>query len=260
VDRAEVERCAKRGQVLYDHWLPAIRHSVPIHDAAFDWGEWLQTPSRHFSGKCQRLFNGRGAELNIWNPNEPQILSALFDLPVARKAFSSRPEFDTQSDAIPGFRTEVPPDTPVHTYRLANLQRHGNFQSDGPLHVMLPYITSINARINPRPQGSQEEPIATVVPRKMQGYASISHLIRESIPQHDAQKGENVGFAGGAYRKGAVADGKYIALKTRMAQNLPHMRFREKIRDCNQRYRRLRMEVNYSIHLDSINADDRNGQ
>lgn len=84
--------------------------------------------------------------------------------------------------------------------------------------------------------------------------------MRESTLQHDAQKGENVGFAGGAYRKEAVADSKYVALKTRMVKNLPHMRFREKIRGCNQRYKRLRTEVNYSIHLDSIKPDDRNGQ
>jgi hypothetical protein len=260
VDRAEVDMCAKRGQVLYDHWLPAIRNPVPIHDTTFDWNQWLESPSRHFSGQCQRLFGDCGREINIWKPDQPQILSALYDLPAVRKAFSTRPEFDTRSDSIPGFRMEVPPDTPVRTYRLANLQHHGNFQSDGPLHVMLPYITSINAKINPRPQGSQEEPIATVIPGKMQGYASIAHLMRESTPQHDAQKGENVGFAGGAYRKGAVADGKYAALKTRMAQNLPHMRFREKIRDCSQRYKRLRTEVNYSIRLDSIKPDDRNGQ
>lgn len=148
VDRAEVEICTQRGQVLYDHWLPAIRNPVPIHDTHFDWDQWLQTPSQHFARQCQRLFDRRGREINIWNPDKPQILSALYNLPAVQRAFITHPEFD-MSDSIPGFQMEVPPDTLVHTYWLANLQHHGNFQSDGALHMMLPYITSINARINP---------------------------------------------------------------------------------------------------------------
>ena len=122
--------------------------------------------------------------------------------------------------------------------------------------MMLPHITSINARINPRPQGSQEELIAMVILQKIQRYSSITHLMWESTPQYDTQKGQNISIAGSAYCKEAVTNGKCVVLKIWMVQDLPHMCFHEKIWGCSQQYKRLWTEVNYGIHLDSIKPDD----
>jgi hypothetical protein len=138
----------------------------------------------NFVKNSQRLFNTEGVEINLWLSNWPHILPTLFNLPAIQKEFSSHP-VDDKSTTIPGFCFEIPPNTIVYTDPIANLCKYGNFQSHGPLHVMLQYITFINQKINPRLYGFQEELIAIVTTGKMQGYGKWSNKARKTSKHYD---------------------------------------------------------------------------
>lgn len=226
---------------MYDHWLPDRRRRVTTKV----YKSFLHEPTQFTR---PRLFRRNGQEVEIVEINDPEVLPVFWDLKKIKEEFSGDDFYtDREDSGLDGFSYDRSRTTPCYLYPLCFTGNLGNFQAHGPMHRMRGLIDALNRAFSgPALTGGG-----------MQSYIFLSHDYRYSgFRNQESTKSKLSGFFGGVYRRGAIAEKKYLALKKDLEIDLPHVRFAKTIADIQPKSKCQRVETTWHVSLDELNEED----
>jgi hypothetical protein len=228
---------------MYDHWLPDRRRRITTNT----YKSFLNNINQFTR---PRLFTKDGEEVEIVNIEDPEVLPVLWNLKRLKEEFVGEDVEMVPEDAEPyGISYDRSKTTKCYVYPLCFTGNFGNFQSHGPMHCMLGHIDAINRSLS--------GPGLTA--GGMQGYLRDAHDYRAGgAKNQESTKTAVTGFIGGVYRRGAVAESKYRALKRDLEVDLPHARFAKTVAETQPKFRCQRVENVWHISLDKLAPEDQN--
>jgi hypothetical protein len=157
-------------------------------------------------------------------------------------------------------------DIPVyHVYPQAGLRTAGHFQAHGLMGACRDLVKKLNCKLSRSNDNQMDEnqdfirkPIVQGI--SSQGYNAVMHSTRgRNAHHHDVQVGMVTSRLAKSWASNASAKTTAARLTQRCAYSLPHQRFAEKTQNSNIS-RDLRLENVYSIDMDQLRRNQRNGR
>lgn len=148
-----------------------------------------------------------------------------------------------------------------YRYPLFNSKRYGNFQANGPINAIKPFIGAINHSINPPPPTGVSIGIQALSASHCQGYNTLSHHFRnQGSANQDASRADVTASMAAPYAEGKVAADKAAKLHDYIIARFPHQRFWLKVKDIDHDNLALRLENTYHIDLERLPNHIRSGR
>jgi hypothetical protein len=179
---------------------------------------------------------------------DPEVLPAFWDLKKIKEEFAGDDLYtDTEDSELDGFSYDRSKTTPCYLYPLCFTGNLGNFQAHGPIPRMRGLISALNRSLSG----------TALTSGGMQSYLFMSHDYRnKGYRNQESTKTKVTGLFAGVYRRGAIAEKKYLALKKDLEIDLPHVRFQKTIADIQPKSKCQRVETTWHVALDELNEED----
>lgn len=207
------------------------------------------------------LLDDDGDEISIYDADGYRIPRRL---PTHSEAYgswinlsSAHNLFQPQDDNLHARRA-----MPFNAYPQAFLKTLGNIQSSTVPLPLTDYVRTLNAELAVHvndEDGGPDHPSPALETVYFQSYNEISHRIRDEARFHPVQLGLITSALSGAAVTNQVALRKWQSRVHACREGLPHQRFENKINRGDQP-ESLRNEVTYTIHLNRLNPQLRNGR
>lgn len=153
-------------------------------------------------------------------------------------------------------------DTPFSVFPQAGLVTVGHIQAEGLVTPYLPLLQKLNSKVKVQDDDHMSDDdldmptCAPIVGIACQAYNALMHNTRGRTAQHhDAQRGLVTAALAGGYAKSDGNVRKARVLQSQCRNRLPHLEFKEKIANNNDRPLdcSLRFENTFIIHMDQLN-------
>lgn len=209
-----------------------------------------------------RVYDKRGHEIPWVHFQDGHRVPALFDLTAMGNHLKGGEHLEFGLErGVEGITSVGDKSVKYYPYPVCNLKSYGNFQANGPIDAIKPFISAINASINPSPRMGTSAGIQALLPGHSQGYSTISHHFRnQGANSQDASHADVTAAMAAPYAEGKVAKDKAIKLEQKIKDAFPHARFWLKIQDVSHENLALRLENTYHVDIDRLPNVDQNGR